>query len=116
MPEISTIRANGNSFFVTSDGEEVSITTFRDMLCRQHKVYLPPQFDDSCKPQTIYCGRMRKRPVRTVACWLFETDGRSINPWRREEFYEDPPYWKGKHAKWDQQRARDAAEHHPGRL
>jgi hypothetical protein len=55
MPEISKIRVDGDSFFATVDGEEIRITTFRESLWRQHKVYLPPPFTDACSPQTICC-------------------------------------------------------------
>lgn len=55
MPEISKIRVEGDSFFAWVDGQEIRITTFRESLWRQHKVYLPPPFTDACSPQTIYC-------------------------------------------------------------
>lgn len=34
---------------------EIRISTFRESLWRQHKVYLPPPFTEACSPQTIYC-------------------------------------------------------------
>jgi hypothetical protein len=55
MPTISRIRFDGDSFYAKVDGEEIRITTFRESLWRQHKVYLPPPFTDACSPQTIYC-------------------------------------------------------------
>lgn len=56
MPEILRIRVDGDSFFATIDGAEFRITTFRESLWRQNKVYLPPPLDEACGPQTVYCN------------------------------------------------------------
>lgn len=55
MPTVSRIRVDGDSFYANIDGEEIRITTFRESLWRQYKVYLPPPFIDACSLQTIYC-------------------------------------------------------------
>ena len=63
-------------------------------------------------------ARVLRHPERTAARWewLLVTDGLRFDPWQHDEFYEDSPCWKGMRAKWDRQRAREAAQHQPGKL
>ena len=52
-PIISSLRNTGHSLIATIEGQEVALTTFRETLWRQSKVYLLPPFTERCEPQLI---------------------------------------------------------------
>jgi hypothetical protein len=52
-PHITGLRNTGAHLVATIEGHEVELTTFRETLWKQNKVYLPPPFTDRCEPQVI---------------------------------------------------------------
>lgn len=52
-PKITKLTNTGTALIATIEGKEVELTTFRETLWKQNKVYLPPPFTDRCEPQVI---------------------------------------------------------------